>query len=92
MRPTIENGRVVDLEPQTDKSDFIDEYLTKVATTRNRKSSFFGDKGVINLQRALADLFGAGSETTSTVLLFSFLYMIKYPEVQVNSMVNFFCF
>ena len=30
-----------------------------------------------------ADLFGAGIETTSSQLLFAFLYMIKYPEVQV---------
>ena len=31
-----------------------------------------------------ADLFGAGIETTSSQLLFAFLYMIKYPEVQVQ--------
>ena len=31
-----------------------------------------------------ADLFGAGIETTSSLLLFAFLYMIKYPEVQVG--------
>ena len=29
------------------------------------------------------DLFGAGIETTSSLMLFAFLYMIKYPEVQV---------
>ena len=53
---------------------------------RNRKSSFFGDRGVINLQRSLTDLFGAGSETTTTMILFSFLYMIKYPEIQVRQL------
>ena len=26
-------------------NDFIDEYLSKVDNCRNRKSSFFGDKG-----------------------------------------------
>ena len=31
----------------------------------------------------LEDLFGAGIETTSSLMLFAFLYMIKYPEVQV---------
>lgn len=68
----------------SNSNDFIDEYLTKVDTCRNRKSSFFGDKGVINLQRSLTDLFGAGSETTTTLILFSFLYMIKYPDIQAK--------
>lgn len=37
---------------------------------------------MLNLQRSLTDLFGAGSETSSSMLLFAFLYMIKYPEIQ----------
>ena len=65
-------------------NDFIDEYLSKVDNCRNRKSSFFGDKGVVNLQRSLTDLFGAGSETTTTEILFCFLYMIKFPNIQVS--------
>ena len=52
---------------------------------RERKSSFFGDAGLTNLQRSLTELFGAGSETSATTLLFAFLYMIKHPEVQVSS-------
>lgn len=74
---------VENLNQQTENADFIDEYLAKVDNCRNRRSSFFGDKGVVNLQRSLTDLFGAGSETTTTEILFCFLYMIKYPEVQV---------
>ena len=54
---------------------------------RERKSSFFGDAGLTNLQRSLTELFGAGSETSATTLLFAFLYMIKHPEVQVSSYV-----
>ena len=65
------------------QNDFIDEYLSKVDSCRNRKSSFFGGKGVFNLQRTLSDLFGAGSETTSDMMLFAFLYMIKHPDIQV---------
>jgi hypothetical protein len=65
-------------------NDFIDEYLSKVDNCRNRKSSFFGDKGVVNLQRALTDLFGAGSDTTSSLILFTCMYMIKYPDIQVS--------
>ena len=67
-----------------DNNDFIDEYLSKIDNCVDSKSSFFGDKGVKNLQRCLTDLFGAGSETTTTVLLFSFLYMLKYPDIQVS--------
>ena len=51
---------------------------------RERKSSFFGDAGLTNLQRSLTELFGAGSETSATTLLFAFLYMIKHPEIQVS--------
>ena len=36
----------------------------------------------MNLQRGIADLFVAGSETTNTTLKWCFLYMMAYPEVQ----------
>ena len=52
--------------------------------TKDERSSFYGPQGLANLQRSLTDLFGAGSETSSSVLLFAFLYMIKYPDVQVG--------
>ena len=64
--------------------DFIDIYLEKMEETKDERSSFYGPQGLANLQRSLTDLFGAGSETSSSVLLFAFLYMIKYPEVQVG--------
>ena len=51
---------------------------------RERKSSFYRQSGITNLQRSLTDLFGAGSETSSSVLLFTLLYMIKYPEIQAK--------
>ena len=50
--------------------------------TEDKESSFYGEQGKLNLQRSLTDLFGAGSETTSSSLMFAFLYMIKYPEIQ----------
>ena len=63
-------------------TNFIEAYLNQINSTSDSKSSFHGDDGMLNLQRSLTDLFGAGSETTSSLLLFAFLYMIKYPEVQ----------
>ena len=60
--------------------DFIEVYLKKIQSTNDITSSFYGEDGMINLQRSLTDLFGAGSETTSSMLLFAFLYMTKYPE------------
>jgi len=76
--------RVAETSPKTSLSkDFIDVYLEKVDSTKDENSSFYGTQGLANLQRSLTDLFGAGSETSSSVLLFAFLYMIKYPDVQV---------
>ena len=57
--------------------------MNTLSFLRERKSSFFGENGVTNLQRSLTDLFGAGSETSATTLLYAILYMIKYPEIQV---------
>ncbi len=63
-------------------ADFIDVYLAKIRGTADVNSSFYGENGRLNLQRSLTDLFGAGSETTSTMLSFAFLYMIKHPQIQ----------
>ncbi len=72
------------INSDTSSGDFIDVYLSKIASTTDITSSFYGEDGRLNLQRSLTDLFGAGSETSSSMLLFAFLYMIKYPEVQRN--------
>lgn len=40
------------------------------------------DISVENLNVLLLDLIGAGTETTSTTLLWALLFMTKYPEVQ----------
>ncbi|XP_038051670.1 cytochrome P450 2J6-like [Patiria miniata] len=37
-----------------------------------------------NLKHIVRDVFGAGSETTATTLLWGMLYMMAYPEVQVQ--------
>nr|AKH03500.1 cytochrome P450 3033B1 [Paracyclopina nana] len=81
-KETLEERKVDYFDGDGLQNDFIDEYLSKVDSCRNRKSSFFGGKGVFNLQRTLSDLFGAGSETTADMMLFAFLYMIKHPDIQ----------
>lgn len=62
--------------------DFIDCYLKKMDETNDSNSSFYKDVGEGNLQRSLMDLFGAGSETTASILCFAFNYLIRYPDIQ----------
>jgi len=64
--------------------DFIDCYLKKMKETKDVNSSFYKMVGEGNLQRTMMDLFGAGSETTATILCFAFNYLIKYPEIQAK--------
>ena len=62
--------------------DFIDCYLKKIKETVDPASSFHGEKGEANIQRTLTDLFGAGSETTATILCFAINYLTRFPEMQ----------
>ena len=62
--------------------DFIDCYIKKMDETSDINSSFYKDVGEGNLQRSLMDLFGAGSETTASILCFAFNYLIRYPDIQ----------
>ena len=62
--------------------DFTDMMLTEIEKTTDETSSMFGQLGLDNLKVTLFDLFLAGSETTSTTLTWSFLYMVRYPEIQ----------
>ena len=62
--------------------DFIDCYLKKMNETKDEKSSFYKGNGEGNIQRTVMDLFGAGSETTSSVITFAINYLIRYPEIQ----------
>jgi len=64
--------------------DFTDTMLIEINNTTDKSSSFHGNFGIENLKNVLFDLFLAGSETTSTTLTWSMLYMIKYPEIQAQ--------
>ena len=62
--------------------DFIDCYLKKMSNTTDQNSSFYQQQGEGNIQRIVMDLFGAGSETTSSILTFAINYMIRFPDIQ----------
>ncbi|XP_069823406.1 cytochrome P450 2D6-like [Dendropsophus ebraccatus] len=59
--------------------DFIDAYLVEMEKAKGDNASSFNEG---NLLITTYDLFGAGTETTSTTLRWGLLYMILYPDVQ----------
>ncbi|KAM4022750.1 cytochrome P450 2D14-like [Anomaloglossus baeobatrachus] len=59
--------------------DFIDAYLVEMEKVKEDGSSSFNEA---NLFATTYDLFGAGSETTSTTLRWAVLFMLLYPDVQ----------
>ncbi|TRY61580.1 hypothetical protein TCAL_01476 [Tigriopus californicus] len=70
-------------DPNSEARDFIDVVLNKIHESQdNPKSSFHGELGLQNLEAGVLDLFIAGIETTSTALVWSFLILVTYPEIQ----------
>jgi len=66
-----------------DSNDFIDSYLMEINQAKDKSgSSFHGKLGQDSLLISLLDLFVAGTETTSSTLLWAFLFMVNYPEIQ----------
>nr|DBA19480.1 TPA: hypothetical protein GDO54_015313 [Pyxicephalus adspersus] len=57
---------------------FIDAYILKQQES-TKAETYFDDE---NLVFSVLDLFGAGTETTSTTLRWGILLMMKYPEIQ----------
>ena len=67
--------------------DFIDAYLIEMKRKTDegdRNSSFYEGKGLECLFCVLHDLFLAGSETSSTFLLWSVILLQRHPKVQVK--------
>ncbi|NXX42216.1 CP2DE protein, partial [Tricholaema leucomelas] len=58
--------------------DFTDVFLKEMKGKDAEENGFSYD----NLRLVTADLFGAGSETTSTTLRWAVLYMLLHPEIQ----------
>ncbi|KAI9552867.1 hypothetical protein GHT06_020751 [Daphnia sinensis] len=60
--------------------DFIDLYLDEMkAQLEKNTSTTFSKKQLIAI---IQDLFGAGSDTSSSVIGFAILYLIHYPKIQ----------
>ncbi|NXK92887.1 CP2DE protein, partial [Formicarius rufipectus] len=57
----------------------IDVFLTEMKKGKAAEENGFNYN---NLRLVTADLFGAGSETTSTTLRWALLYMLLHPEIQ----------
>ena len=62
--------------------DFTDVYLNEINSTTDSSSSFYKETGEKNLLSVIADLFGAGTDTTSLTLSWAVLYLSNSEEVQ----------
>ncbi|XP_032691830.1 cytochrome P450 2C41-like [Lontra canadensis] len=58
--------------------DFIDYFLMKMAQENDNNQLKLTLENLVN---SVSDLFGAGTETTSTTLRYSLLLLLKHPEV-----------
>merc|ERR1712226_642173 len=61
-----------------------DLFLKEIDNTHDTESSFYQERGHFNMVNDFIDLFLAGMETTSTSLLWTFLYLLHHPDVKVN--------
>ena len=80
VKPAIDNHKST--LDENNIRDFMDLYLLEISKTSDPKSSFHPQNGLLSLQNLMIDLFIAGTETTSSSLLWAFYFLLKYPECQ----------
>ncbi|XP_077791043.1 cytochrome P450 2D14-like isoform X1 [Podarcis muralis] len=59
--------------------DLIDAFLEEIDKAKGKPDSSFNEQNLINI---LVDLFMAGTETSSSTVLWGLLNMVNHPEVQ----------
>eukprot|EP00092_Neocalanus_flemingeri_P008902 GFUD01009577.1.p1 GENE.GFUD01009577.1~~GFUD01009577.1.p1 ORF type:complete len:538 (-),score=125.63 GFUD01009577.1:53-1666(-) len=67
--------------------DFIDAYLIEMKKKKDNEetnSYFYEELGIESLFCVLHDLFLAGSETSSTFLLWSIIFLMRHPDSQAQ--------
>ncbi|NWX85161.1 CP2K1 protein, partial [Nothoprocta pentlandii] len=64
---------------KNDQRSFIDAFLVKQQEEKSTTNRYFHNGNLLSL---VSNLFTAGVETISTTLNWSFLLMLKYPEIQ----------
>jgi len=82
INPYVENHRQT-LDPENPR-DFLDVMLIEVEKNADPGSCFDPIIGPYTIVNSMIDLFIAGMETTSSSLLYTFLYLLHHPEVQVK--------
>ncbi|XP_046585104.1 cytochrome P450 2U1-like [Haliotis rubra] len=60
--------------------DFIHAYIKEMRLRKEKQEDTTLD--LENLQRVIADLFVAGTETTATTIRWTTIYLLHYPEIQ----------
>ena len=63
--------------------DMMDLYLNEIqSNVDDEESSFFQERGHFAMINSFIDLFIAGMETTSSSLIWTFLYMLHHPDIK----------
>ena len=62
--------------------DMMDLFLNEIENTTDKDCSFFKDRGYYAMVNNFIDLFVAGMETTSSSIIWTFLYLLHHPDVK----------
>ena len=69
------------IDPDSNR-DMIDVFLNEIENTTDVDSSFYKDRGYHAMLNNFMDIFVAGMETTSSSLVWTFLYLLHHPDIK----------